>query len=197
MRTITKLLLAIVIFAIGWATGLFAENWSWFVFTNEVSLLDVISIVITTAIGLYVADVIQKNLESKRVEKDIIFGLFNYVEAYLSELGIEVSKNQEGGDSVVLLAKIGSCRKFWNKILKMMNDKYNIQFSTGSDYSKEFIQLNRLCTSTPKKGANDTSIRITNGKIFYSDIRKNKIYSEIDRIRMVIVDLKLLINQKS
>lgn len=196
MRTITKIVVAIVVFALGWIVGLFAENLSWFIYSNEVSLLDVISLVITTAIGLYVADVIQKNLEDKRVEKDIVFGMFNYVEEYLSELRSEVAKEQTEG-TVDILAKIGSCRKFWTKIVKMIHERYDIDLSKEKINPNEFIKLNQLCTSTAIIGATDNSVLAKKGKVTYSDIRKNEIFSEIDRIRMTIVDLKLLINKKS
>ena len=196
MRTITKIAIAIVIFALGWVVGLFAENWSWFVFSNEVSLLDVISLVITTAIGLYVAVVIQNNLESKRAEKEIIYGQFNFVEQYLAELRSEVSKEQaEGSNDIV--AKIGGCRKFWSKIVTLIKEKYGIDLSKYNINPNEFIKLNQLCTSTPIIGVQDNSVLAQDGKVSYSETRKNEIYSEIDRIRMTIVDLKLLINQKS
>ena len=196
MRTITKIAIAIVIFAIGWVVGLFAENWSWFEFSNEVSLLDVISLVITTAIGLYVAVVIQNNLENKRAEKEIIYGQFNFVEQYLSELRSEISKEQtEGSNDIV--AKIGGCRKFWSKIVTLIKEEYGIDLSKYNINPNEFIRLNQLCTSTPIIGAQDNSVIAQNGKVIYSETRRNEIYSEIDRIRMTIVDLKLLINQKS
>ena len=196
MRTITKIAVAIVIFALGWVVGLFAENWSWFEFSNEVSLLDVISLVITTAIGLYVAVVIQNNLENKRAEKEIIYGQFNFVEQYLSELRSEVSKEQaEGSNDIV--AKIGGCRKFWSKIVTLIKEKYGIDLSKYNINPNEFIKLNQLCTSTPIIGAQDNSVIAQDGKVSYSETRRNEIYSEIDRIRMTIVDLKLLINQKS
>lgn len=196
MRTITKIAVAIVIFALGWVVGLFAENWSWFEFSNEVSLLDVISLVITTAIGLYVAVVIQNNLENKRAEKEIIYGQFNFVEQYLTELRTEVSKEQaEGSNDIV--AKIGGCRKFWSKIVTLIKDKYGIDLSKYNINPNEFIKLNHLCTSTPIIGVQDDSVIAQDGKVTYSETRRNEIYSEIDRIRMTIVDLKLLINQKS
>lgn len=196
MRTITKIAVAIVIFALGWVVGLFAENWSWFEFSNEVSLLDVISLVITTAIGLYVAVVIQNNLENKRAEKEIIYGQFNFVEQYLTELRTEVSKEQaEGSNDIV--AKIGGCRKFWSKIVTLIKDKYGIDLSKYNINPNEFIKLNQLCTSTPIIGVQDDSVIAQDGKVTYSETRRNEIYSEIDRIRMTIVDLKLLINQKS
>lgn len=196
MRTITKIAVAIVIFALGWVVGLFAENWSWFEFSNEVSILDVISLVITTAIGLYVAVVIQNNLENKRAEKEIIYGQFNFVEQYLLELRTEVSKEQtEGSNDIV--AKIGGCRKFWNKIVTLIKDKYGIDLSKHNINPNEFIKLNQLCTSTPIIGVQDNSVLAQDGKVTYSETRRNEIYSEIDRIRITIVDLKLLINQKS
>lgn len=196
MRTITKIAVAFVIFALGWVVGLFAENWSWFEFSNEVSLLDVISLVITTAIGLYVAVVIQNNLENKRAEKEIIYGQFNFVEQYLTELRSEVSKEQtEGSNDIV--AKIGGCRKFWSKIVSLIKEKYGIDLSKYNINPNEFIKLNQLCTSTPIIGVQDDSVIAQDGKVSYSETRRNEIYSEIDRIRMTIVDLKLLINQKS
>lgn len=196
MRKITKIALAIFIFTLGWATGLFAENWSWFVFNNEVSLLEVLSLVITTVIGLYVADVIQNNLESKKFEKEIIFGQFNFVEQYLSELRTEVLKVQSEG-TVDIVAKIGGCRKFWSKIVTVIKVKYGIDLAKCDINPNEFIKLNQLCTSTPVIGVQDDSVIAKDGKVSYSDTRKNEIFSEIDRIRMIIVDLKLLINQKS
>lgn len=146
MRTITKIAVAIVIFALGWVVGLFAERWSWFEFSNEVSLLDVISLVITTAIGLYVAVVIQNNLENKRAEKEIIYGQFNFVEQYLSELRSEVSKEQAGGSNDIV-AKVGGCRKFWSKIVTLIKVKYGIELSKYNINPNEFIKLNQLCTS--------------------------------------------------
>ena len=196
MRIITKIVVAIVIFALGWVVGLFAENWSWFEFSNEVSLLDVISLVITTAIGLYVAVVIQNNIENKRAEKEIIYGQFNFVEQYLSELRYEVSK-EHAESSNDIVAKIGGCRKFWSKIVTLIKDKYGIDLSKYNINPNEFIKLNQLCTSTPIIGDKDNSVIAQDGKVTYSETRRNEIYSEIDRIRMTIVDLKLLINQKS
>lgn len=196
MRIITRIAILVTTFVLGWIIGLFVENWSWFVFSNEVSLIDVIALVITTTIGIYVADVIQGNLDSKRVEKDIIFGQFNYVEQYLSELRSEVAKHETDG-TVDVMAKIGGCRKFWSKIVNMIKEKYEIDLQKERINPNEFITLNQLCTTTPIVGSEDDSVLARNGIVTYNDTRKNEIFTEIDRIRMIIIDLKLLINQKS
>ncbi len=196
MRIITRIAILVTTFVLGWVIGLFVENWSWFVFSNEVSLIDVIALVITTTIGIYVADVIQGNLDSKRVEKDIIFGQFNYVEQYLSELRSEVAKHETDG-TVDVMAKIGGCRKFWSKIVNMIQEKYEIDLQKERINPNEFITLNQLCTTTPIVGSEDDSVLARNGIVTYNDTRKNEIFTEIDRIRMIIIDLKLLINQKS
>ena len=81
--------------------------------------------------------------------------------------------------------------------MNLIHEKYGIDLSSNNINPNEFIKLNQLCTNTAIIGVKDSPVLVKDGKVTYSDTRKNEIYTEIDRIRMIIVDLKLLINQKS
>lgn len=62
----------VLILISGVIIGVFASNFEYFKLDSSISLSDIISVVIASSLGLYIADTIQSKLNNNKSEKDII-----------------------------------------------------------------------------------------------------------------------------
>lgn len=71
--------------------GFLTNSYSYFKFKNEIDLINLIGIVITASIGIYIASSLHKRLEAKKFEKGLVFDSINtltrktkFLDKYLS-----------------------------------------------------------------------------------------------------------------
>lgn len=85
-RTVVKILLAIIVFVLGWTAGQFFEDVSLFELDTTISLSDVLSILVEIGLAIILAILIEKNIQNQRVEKDFFINELNDALQSLSEL---------------------------------------------------------------------------------------------------------------
>lgn len=57
--------------------GFYTSTYSFFKFKNEIDIVSLFSLLVTTAIGIYIASTLQKNIEAKKFEKSLNQNLIN------------------------------------------------------------------------------------------------------------------------
>lgn len=187
-------------FAIGWVVGLFVYDWDLFKYDFNLSLFDVLSLIITSAIGIYVAQSIQTSLERKKVERDIIFARLDYVEKSIEQLINDILQNPSVSTFKVT-ACISSCRRSWVKSNKIICETYPNSFNNNSNMeltrklSSCFIKLNQL-TSGEEEIDGVRMIEVADNQSTFHERRKAEISCKIDEIKNVIIDLKLIISHE-
>lgn len=186
-------------FVCGWCLGLFFNDYSLFIYNYDIELFDVVSLFVTSSIGIYIAHTIQANVENKKTEKEIIFCKLDFIENVLTDYLSDVMQGKSLG-IFKITGSIGTCRKNWAKLIEILkgkchNDEESLKKIEGVDslVRRNFINLNRLSTD---EGVNDSSsIRVKNNRVTFKGNRTVLISNEIDIIRNTIVDFKFIINE--
>ena len=83
---VVKILLVIVVFALGWTLGQVLENISPFTLDWTISLSDILSILVEISLAVVLALLIEKGMQNQRVEKDFFITELNDAQQSLSEI---------------------------------------------------------------------------------------------------------------
>ena len=95
-----KIIINAIICILIFLTGLIIRNW-WDIGTIEletkINVLDALSLVATIVVGIYIAKILEKEVQDKRIEKDLYISKINSVEYILNTIEslIESSKDTE------------------------------------------------------------------------------------------------------
>ena len=92
-KNITKYILWIVIFCVGICIGKLL-NWGYFTLSKEVSIIDAITLFVTVGCAIFIAKVLEKEVQDDRIEKDLFLNQANQLETFLGE----IEKNIESPD---------------------------------------------------------------------------------------------------
>lgn len=194
--SISKLLICIILIGFGWVLGQYFENFSLFTYSYEISLMDAITLLGTALMAWYVARVLEKNIQDKRLEKDLILNKIDEVDQAINAL---INLNSSGDEIayVKVVHLLQKSRKwssrFWSIIDKKYKPLYKKEKNRYDDMMVKIRQVNRLCTYTSPAG-NDQDIRILDGIITYSDNRKYELDSKLESIRDDLLEFKLEVN---
>lgn len=198
-RTVVKLLLAIVIFVLGWTLGQLLENISPFSLEWSINLSDILSILVEIGLAIVLALLIEKGMQNQRVEKDFFINELNDVQQSLAELEktsfrlVPMSFNQT-------VFQIEKPRKDLTKLWSTMrerntpfHDKYNKDFDM---LLKNLKTLNsQLSDSNFFKGENGYKpVTITRGLIHLNGTVLEEIDKTFSSIKDQIFKMKIAIN---
>lgn len=198
-RTVVKLLLAIVIFVLGWTLGQLLENISPFSLDWSINLSDILSILVEIGLAIVLALLIEKGMQNQRVEKDFFINELNDVQRSLAELEktsfrlVPMSFNQT-------VFQIEKPRKDLTKLWSTMkerntpfHDKYNKDFDM---LLKNLKTLNsQLSDSNFFKGENGYKpVTITRGLIHLNGTVLEEIDKTFSSIKDQIFKMKIAIN---
>lgn len=198
-RTVVKLLLAIVIFVLGWTLGQLLENISPFSLDWSINLSDILSILVEIGLAIVLALLIEKGMQNQRVEKDFFINELNDVQQSLAELEktsfrlVPMSFNQT-------VFQIEKPRKDLTKLWSTMkerntpfHDKYNKDFDM---LLKNLKTLNsQLSDSNFFKGENGYKpVTITRGLIHLNGTVLEEIDKTFSSIKDQIFKMKIAIN---
>lgn len=84
-KNITKYILWIVIFCVGICIGKLL-NWGYFTLSKEVSIIDAITLFVTVGCAIFIAKVLEKEVQDDRIEKDLFLNQANQLETFLGEI---------------------------------------------------------------------------------------------------------------
>ena len=105
--------------------GFYTNSYTFFKFKNEIDLVSLVGLVITTTIGVYIASSLQKNIEAKKFEKELNHKLINSLILKIKTLDKYLSANSLKFQETIKLFKTISSLiselKEINEISKMIN----------------------------------------------------------------------------
>lgn len=197
---VVKILLAIVIFALGWTLGQVLENISPFTLDWTISLSDVLSILVEISLAVVLAMLIEKWMQNQRVEKDFFITELNDAQQSLSEIErscarlIPLSLQQT-------VFQIEKPRKDLTKMWKIMkernksfHDKKNSEFEV---LVKNLKKLNSQLSDSKFFKAEDgyKPVSITRGVIHLNSSITNELDTTFGEIKDEIFKMKIAINE--
>ena len=160
----------------------------------QIPVFDIISLLITVVLAIYVAKILEKDVQNSQVGKQMFLTKIEQNESLLSSL------NEYIGQETILLSKINNIlhryRTIQNTIHSALkNKKKNGEFSSDCEsIENEAKELNRLLTMTPIDSSDQSNITIRDGKITYSNNRITEITTGLLRIDNMLFNLKHKIN---
>lgn len=192
----SKLIVAVALIALGWVLGQYIENIAFFTYSYEISLIDVISLIVTAFMAWYVSRILEKNIQDKRTEKDLILSKIDEVDQAINSL-ILLNSSESTVSYVKVVHILTKSRKwsvrFWNIIDQKYKGLSNKEKDNYTSMLNKMREVNVLCTYTPPTGV-DENILIVDGEITYSNARKYEIDIKLESIRDDLIDFKMKVN---
>lgn len=198
-RTVVKILVAIVLLALGWTLGQVFENISPFTLDWSISLSDVLAILVEISLAVVLALLIEKGMQNQRVEKDFFITELNDAQQSLSDLEkscarlVPLSLQQ----TVFQIEKPRKdLTKMWD-IMKERNkgfhDKKNAEFNT---LVKNLKTLNSQLSDSKyfKEADGYKPVSITRGVIHLNNSVTNDLDTTFGTIKDEIFKMKIAIN---
>ena len=193
---VIKSVIYIVIFSIGITIGKLLD-WGYFELVKEISIIEALTLFITIGLAVYVAKILEKEVQDVRIEKELYItkiaeleGILNDFEVLLEEKEIIYSK---------INSRIHSCRIKKNSIFGNIKDnlkqlRTNDVNSFETEITEKINSLKRLLTETPAVPSTKPELSVKKGIASYSANRMIEIYTEINAINENLFKIKVQIN---
>lgn len=182
----------VIAFVSGWCVCSITD-WGYFELSKEISVIDAVSLFVTTGCAIYIARILEKDLQNSRTEKDIYIKMMEQIEGSLVEIQrmIEAQSPVMYVQIVNLYSRSRKRKIGLIKHLSKNEDKFKGVDVKGFDklISKKFAELKPLLTDT---GSSDVQVRSDN--VQYSSKRAIRINTIITDINDVLFSAKLSIN---
>ena len=166
------ILVVCIAFAIGFTIGRITD-WSYFIIDNEISVIDIVSLAVTSALAIYIAKIIEREKQNTQSAKQSYLDKLSQCELLLFTITSLVEEKD------ISFGKVNSIIHFFR--LKLNNTIKNI---TEKDSHFKQIQIDKslldlktkklkgLLTNTPIDKNDVSNICVRNGIIkYYSDAR--------------------------
>jgi hypothetical protein len=195
-KKITSIISVILIFCIGLIVGKLLD-WSYFKLTKDISIIEAFTLISTIGAALYISKILEKEVQDKRIEKDLHISKISEIESLL----IIIEDLIENKDSSYhkINSRIHTCRIIKTSIFNSLQENFKKitskkiqEFENSITYS--INSLKRLLTETPTESGKMEEITLKNGMVTYSTNRISEINIEINSIRENIFKLKVRIN---
>lgn len=167
---------------------------------TTINVLDAISLVATIAVGIYIAKILQKEVQDKRIEKDMYLGLILSVERILNDLETLI-ENSEGSTLHYqrVVSIIHRCRIKKIDIFKALDSIDNkLLKSKVNDLDQrlkgELKILKKALTETSVNSSPTPSVKLENNIIHYSEDRIIEIITSINAVERIFFKLKVIVN---
>ena len=192
----SNILLGIIILSIGICIGE-CIDYGYFELSKEVSIIEALSFFSTIGCAIYIAKILEKEVQDKRVEKDLYLKKIEQIEELLSAIEDAIDEEQPSYYRVVsLYSKCNIKRHKLISNLKSQNSQFkNIDISAQEEtMSLRFRLLKPLLTETSIKQKGKADVVINKSKVKYSEARKVEISKEINILHDDFFMIKLAIN---
>lgn len=162
--------------------------------SSEISLFDVISLLVTVLLAFYVAQILERDVQNTQVGKQMYIAKIEQNESVLSSL------NDYIGEDVILLSRINNILHRYRTIQNTIHTALKHKSKRGKfkgdceAIENEAKELNKLLTMTPIDCSDQSNITIREGIITYSTNRITEITTCLLRIDNLLFELKHKIN---
>ncbi len=188
-----KIICCILVFSFGCCVGkLF--NWGYFILDNQISIIDALSLILTLGCAIYIAKVLEKDVQDDRIEKEMFIALVEGIEAPLVEIESNLL-NTTYKEVVSLYSKSNRRRhKFFDNIISFNKTEFDVE-KLQQSLKINFKQLKPLLTDTAAVPQALPDVDVKRGKITYSPNRLIEIQEVLQNILDDLFKLKIIINR--
>ncbi|WP_420576807.1 hypothetical protein [Ekhidna sp.] len=191
-----KKFLWILLPAIGFYLHSLLNSWGEISLDHEVNLVELASILTTVILGLYFVEVLEKQKENRRIEKDLIIQKIGYLSDEIEGLhtyvkGVQVELDTINSDLKQIYANI----KYLKNLLEKSNKNGVSPISNVSDIVHSIRSVRKLMTYTSPAG--DTDLKIEEGKTKYSRQRLEAIRTETNELKFFLFKWQIEVNKTS
>lgn len=198
MRNLTRnkwfYIICFIAFLGGICVGL-PFNIDGFTFSWKVELFDIVTLMATIILAIYVATSLESKVQDDRIEKELHIVQISQIETLLDEIEHLLRSEQIIYKDVIY--RISTIRKKKNNIFSSINEEGNtnnkIPQENTAKISSAIDNLKRLLTDTSVDNASEVTMR--DGILSYSSERLSKINHEIDTLENDLFRLKIIINR--
>lgn len=169
-----------------------------FTIDTKIGLLETADIVITVCFGIYLARILEKQIQDHRSEKDILIERITNIESCLSD--IESIEADSEIRYAAVVSKISKAREKKNRLVKHLKKKLKGKnLKTIEDFETslkpDFKTLKNLLTDSPLVPSTPPEVTITDGNVKYSASRIDEIITTIFDLNDKLLNFKLFINK--
>lgn len=195
-----KIFSAILILLIGWLIG---SRWKicQFALDLQINIVDAVSLLVTVAMGLYIARILEKEVQDNRIEKDMYLSKISVIENLLETIETMFqNKNGIDLDYKFIVNLEHRIRTKKNSIFEhiVVKSKRKIKDEIQA-YEKllkdDFKDLRNYLTQTNASEEGTKDISIENNIAKYSSERTSLILTSLNSIENKLLELKVLINK--
>jgi len=198
--------LKIIIFTIlgifiGFYACIFFKKHTFLTISNSISIeidpLEILSLLITILLAIYVARILSKQNDSEKNEKDL---LIQYFSDFRIQLSSKISKilEQEAFESIGTASEMKIIRKKLDSIvgLAVQYKFIKLNDNTSVELQSKARDLWELLTNTPKKAASNANATVKDGIARLRLEQINKAETTLIEIEKLLFDLTIKINSK-
>jgi hypothetical protein len=195
-RKIINIIGCLVVFSIGITIGkLF--NWGYFELSKEVNIIDALTLFVTIGVAIYVAKILEKEVQDVRIEKELYIAKITEIESILKDFEILVEEKDSSYNKIN--NRINSCRMKKGSIFNTIKENLKqIKTKDFDSFEKEITDginsLKRLLTETPAVKETNPAISVKKDIVTYSPNRIIEINTEINSISENLFKIKVRIN---
>lgn len=182
----------VIAFVLGWCVCSITD-WGYFELSKEISVIDALSLFVTTGCAIYIARILEKDLQNDRTEKDIYIKMMEQIEGSLVEIQRTIEE-QPPASFFRIVNLYSRSRKRKSALIKQLSknrrkfNKLDID-NFDKDVSKKFMDLKPLLTST-----DGDDVKVQNNEVQYSSKQVISINTVITDINDIMFEAKLDIN---
>ena len=167
---------------------------------TTINALDAISLIATIILGVYIAKTLQKEVQDKRIEKDMYLGLISAIEQIIRD--IENLVENSGGNNLHynrIVNVMHRCRIKKVDVFKALGSINNGSLKSKIDDCDQKLKtelriLKTALTETSVKASSTPSVKLKKNMVTYSDERRIEIITSINAIESSLFKLKILVN---
>ena len=201
-RVIIEFIIGIILFGIGWIIG---NQWQLteFCLDLQVNIVDVISLFATVAVGIYIAWILEKEVQDRRIEKDMYLSKIEAIEAITEDIENIFQTNSTAGvdykKMVNLEHRIKTKRDSIFKHLKEnSHGKIKKELTNCDNWLKDkFKELRNSLTQTNADETKPKDIEIVDNNAKYSEGRTTEILTSLNNISNKLLEVKVLMHNMS
>ncbi len=167
---------------------------------TTINALDAISLIATIILGVYIAKTLQKEVQDKRIEKDMYLGLISAIEQIIRDIDNLVENS--GGNNLHynrIVNVMHRCRIKKVDVFKALGSINNGSLKSKIDDCDQKLKtelriLKTALTETSVKASSTPSVKLKKNMVTYSDERRIEIITSINAIESSLFKLKILVN---
>ena len=197
-RTIIEIIVGVLLFM----GGFLIKSWIevGIKFDGEVNILDAITLIVTIILGIYIAKILEKEVQDKRIEKDMYLAKIGEIENFIQEIEKLINNLHCSSINYKQIVNMEHrCRRKRNSIFQYIigkaNGKMRKQLSEYDNKLKaDFKDLRQMLTQTSACDEAPKDVIVENDVVQYSLNRTSEILSTIESIENELLEVRVIIN---